>query len=111
MELKEWVHTPYHGKQYADSTLRGMKKEELIQIIRYCEHNYRGLYWMYENSVRASENIFRRLRQLKLLRRITDRDTEGNAIIRRDIGWTDALRRLALLEDIVEEWDKEVDDK
>ncbi len=101
---------PYGKKPYADGTLRKMTKEELIQIIRDCEHNYRGLYWMYENSVRASENIFRRLRQLKLLRRITDRDTEGNAIIRRDLGWTDPVSRLALLEDIVEEWDKEVNE-
>ena len=44
MELKEWVHTPYHGKQYVDSTLRGMKKEELIQIVRDYEHNYNALY-------------------------------------------------------------------
>lgn len=107
--MSVFMESPYGKKPYADGTLRKMTKEELIQIIRDCEHNYRGLYWMYENSVRASERIFRVLRTVKLLRRITDRDTEGNAIIRRDIGWTDALRRLALLEDIVEEWDKEVD--
>ena len=33
MELKEWVHTPYHGRPLADSTLRGMKKEELFEAV------------------------------------------------------------------------------
>ena len=101
---------PYGKKPYADGTLRKMTKEELIQIIRDCEHNYRGLYWMYENSVRASENIFRRLRQLKLLRRITERDHEGNPSIRKDLGWVDTLSRLAMLEDVVEAWNKEVEE-
>lgn len=57
MELKEWVHTPYHGKQYADSTLRGMKKEELIQIIRDYEHNYKALYEANERGIRAATKM------------------------------------------------------
>ena len=57
MELKEWVHTPYHGKQYADSTLRGMKKEELIQIIRDYEHNYNALYEANERGIQAATKM------------------------------------------------------
>ena len=57
MELKEWVHTPYQGKQYADSTLRGMKKEELIQIIRDYEHNYNALYEANERGIRAATKM------------------------------------------------------
>ena len=57
MELKEWVHTPYHGKQYADSTLRGMKKEELIQIIRDYEHNFNALYEANERGIQAATKM------------------------------------------------------
>lgn len=57
MELKEWVHTPYHGKQYADSTLRGMKKEELIQIIRDYENNYNALYEANERGIQAATKM------------------------------------------------------
>lgn len=57
MEVKEWVHTPYHGKQYADSTLHGMKKEELIQIIRDYEHNYNALYEANERGIQAAAKM------------------------------------------------------
>ena len=57
MDLKEWVHTPYHGKPYADSTLRGMKKEELIQIIRDYEHNYNALYEANERGIQAATKL------------------------------------------------------
>ena len=35
---------PCHKKPYADSTLRNMKKGELIGILRDYEHNYGALY-------------------------------------------------------------------
>lgn len=109
--MSEFLQYPYGKKPYADGTLRKMKKDELIQIIRDCEHNYRGLYWIYENSVRASERVFRTIGNLKLLRRITDRDIEGKAFVRPGLWWIDPLSRLALLEDFVEEWIKEADEK
>ena len=43
---------PCHKKPYADSTLRNMKKGELIGILRDYEHNYGALYSFYENSVK-----------------------------------------------------------
>ena len=57
MELKEWVHTPYHGKPYADSTLLGMKKGELVQIIRDYEHNYNALYEANERGIQAATKM------------------------------------------------------
>ena len=51
---------PCHKKPYADSTLRNMKKGELIGILRDYEHNYGALYSFYENSVKNAEALLKR---------------------------------------------------
>ena len=53
--------TPYQKKPLSDSTLRGMKKDELIGVLRDYEHNYSVLYEQYQNSVAASEKIIKDL--------------------------------------------------
>ena len=51
--------TPYQRKPLADSTLRGMTKGELIDVLRDYEHNYSVLYEQYQNSVAAAERMLR----------------------------------------------------
>lgn len=100
-----WLRFPCAKKPYADSTLRNMTKAELIQIIRNYEHNYAALYEANERGVAYAEKKFMILDYTKPLKRLTERDTEGNAHLRtsNEVGWLDPVTRLALLEDIVEE--------
>lgn len=101
-----WLRFPCAKKPYADSTLRNMTKAELIQIIRDYEHNYAVLYEAHERSVAYAEQKFRLLNATKLLKRLTVRDTEGNARLKNnseEVGWLNPVSRLALLEDIIEE--------
>lgn len=104
MTVKEWVHTPYHGKPYADSTLRGMKKEELIQIIRDYEHNYSELYEANERGIAYAERKFKMLDATFLLKRLTARGLDGKPYLKSgdEVGWVDPVSRLAVLEDIIE---------
>ena len=51
--------TPYQRKPLADSTLRGMSKDELIETLRDYEHNYSVLYEQYQNSVAAAEKLLK----------------------------------------------------
>ena len=51
--------TPYQRKPLADSTLRGMTKGELIDVLRDYEHNYSVLYEQYQNSVAAAERMLK----------------------------------------------------
>ena len=51
--------TPYQKKPLADSTLHGMKKDDLIEIIRDYEHNYSVLYEQHQNSVAAAERLLK----------------------------------------------------
>lgn len=44
-------------KPKADSTLRNMRKNDLIEYIRCLEHNHNALAWMYENQVRLLEEL------------------------------------------------------
>ena len=57
---------PCHKKPYADSTLRNMKKGELIGILRDYEHNYGALYSFYENSVKNAEALLKKAERLSL---------------------------------------------
>lgn len=57
---------PCHKKPYADSTLRNMKKGELIGILRDYEHNYGVLYSFYENSVKNAEALLKQAERLTL---------------------------------------------
>lgn len=50
---------PCHKKPHADSTLRQMKKDELIGILRDYEHNYGALYSFYEKSVKNAEALLK----------------------------------------------------
>ena len=54
-DLMDLARFPYHRKPYAESTLRGMRKSELIEIIRDYEHNYSALYDTYKQAVRNAE--------------------------------------------------------
>ena len=54
-----WLRFPYAKKPYADSTLRGMAKDELIQIIRDYEHNYAALYEANERGIKAAEKMMK----------------------------------------------------
>lgn len=44
-------------KPKADSTLRNMRKSELIEYIRCLEHNHNALAWMYANQVRLLDEL------------------------------------------------------
>lgn len=44
-------------KQKADSTLLGMKKEELIEYIRMLERNYNAAVWFNENQAKNIEHL------------------------------------------------------
>lgn len=57
---------PCHKKPYADSTLRNMRKDELIGILRDYEHNYGALYSFYENSVKNAEALLKQAERLTL---------------------------------------------
>ena len=57
---------PCHKKPYADSTLRNMRKGELIGILRDYEHNYGALYSFYENSVKNAEALLKQAERLTL---------------------------------------------
>ena len=57
---------PCHKKPYADSTLRNMKKGDLIGILRDYEHNYGALYSFYENSVKNAEALLKQAERLTL---------------------------------------------
>lgn len=101
-----WLRFPYAKKPYADGTLRNMTKAELIQIIRDYEHNYAALYEANERGVAYAEKKFMILDYTKPLKRLTERDVEGNAHLKHnsdEVGWIDPVTRLALLEDIIEE--------
>lgn len=103
---ENWLRFPYAKKPYADSTLRNMTKAELIQIIRDYEHNYSALYEANERGVAWAEKKFKVLDATKLLKRLTERDIDGNAHLKHnsnEVGWMDPVTRLALLEDIIEE--------
>lgn len=105
-DINSWMRFPYGKKPLADSTLRNMKKHDLIQIIRDYEHNYAALYEAHEHGVAYAEQKFRVLDATKMLKRLTVRDIEGNARLKTSnegIGWADPVTRLALLEDIIEE--------
>lgn len=43
-------------KAKADSTLRNMRKSELIEYIRCLEHNYNSAVWFNENQARYIED-------------------------------------------------------
>lgn len=51
--------TPYQKKPLSDSTLRGMTKGELVNVLRDYEHNYSVLYEQYQNSVAAAERMLK----------------------------------------------------
>lgn len=104
-DINSFLRFPYGKKPLADSTLRNMKKQDLIQIIRDYEHNYSVLYEAHERGVAYAEEKFRVLDATKVLKRLTERDIEGNAHLRHsnEVGWLDPVTRLALLEDIIEE--------
>lgn len=38
----------------SDSTLKNMRKEELINLLRLAQHNYGNLMWFYNNVVNAN---------------------------------------------------------
>lgn len=38
----------------SDSTLKNMRKEELINLLRLAQHNYGNLVWFYNNAVNAN---------------------------------------------------------
>lgn len=57
---------PCHKKPYADSTLRNMRKGEIIGILRDYEHNYGALYSFYENSVKNAEALLKQAERLTL---------------------------------------------
>ena len=44
-------------KPKADSTLRNMRKNDLIEYIRCLEHNHNALAWMYQNQVRLLDEL------------------------------------------------------
>ena len=44
-------------KMYSDSTLKGMAKEELIDLLHLADYNYRNLEDTYEQSVEGSTRI------------------------------------------------------
>lgn len=44
-------------KQKADSTLLGMKKEELIEYIRMLERNYNAAVWFNKNQAKNIEHL------------------------------------------------------
>lgn len=44
----------------ADSTLRNMKKEELIQLLRLAQHNYEALLSTYNNAVSVNMEKLKR---------------------------------------------------
>ena len=48
---------PMHEKPLADSTLRCMKRKDIIEYIRCIEHNYEALYETYIQSVKNAERL------------------------------------------------------
>lgn len=44
-------------KMYSDSTLKGMAKDELIDLLHLADYNYRNLEDTYEHSVSNSNRI------------------------------------------------------
>lgn len=59
--------TPYQKKPLSDSTLRGMTKDELIDVLRDYEHNYSTLFEAYNNSVAAAEKLLRRALDVEVM--------------------------------------------
>lgn len=55
MVSESWMRMPYKRKPFSNSTLMGMKKSELIQIIRDYEHNYEALYIANERGIEYAE--------------------------------------------------------
>ena len=45
-------------KMYSDSTLKGMAKDELIDLLHLADYNYRNLEDTYEMSVTNSQKLF-----------------------------------------------------
>lgn len=45
-------------KMYSDSTLKGMAKDELIDLLHLADYNYRNLEDTYERSVTNSQKLF-----------------------------------------------------
>lgn len=48
---------PMHKKPLADSTLRCMKRKEIIEYVRCIEHNYEALYTTYMQSIKNAEML------------------------------------------------------
>lgn len=54
---ESWLRMPYARRPLSDSTLKRMKKDELIEIIRDYEHNYEALYEANERGIAAAEKM------------------------------------------------------
>lgn len=50
-------------KMYAESTLRTMKKEELIKLLMLAELNYRSLAEVYCNTVEKNYELYKSLKE------------------------------------------------